>query len=52
MDPSYPNYENQYAPIDERRMYQLDQHYREGTHHLEVDQFQRRGQEVNICLAP
>ena len=46
MDSSDPTYEDQYAPISERHMHQLDQHYREGTHHLEVDQFQRRSHEV------
>ena len=49
MDPETPHYEDQYSAMDERHLQQVGQHYREGTHHLEIENFQRR-QPVNLTV--
>lgn len=50
MDPPSPQYDS-YQPLGEREMQQLGQHYKEGTHPLDIEDFQRRHQEAPVFTA-
>ena len=45
MDITSPQYDS-FTPPDERHLQALNQHYREGTPHLEIEEFERRRHEV------
>ena len=52
MDPTIPQYDS-YAPMDEHHLQNLSHHRSEGTHHLEVEDYERRRHEVFfLCLKP
>ena len=45
MEPTQPQYDS-FTPPDERHIQSLNQHYQEGTHQLEIDDYEKSRHEV------